>query len=203
MRCFYLQNECEPHYRTTDSVLTIISQHIWIKIGIVLGIIIIFEKFRTGMSCIWICMSSQQIDDFRLLNSGSVTGWGGWSAVQRWSRLWSPHSASGAGWCTCSFASPACLRIVCSAIWPKEGSRTFRYDEVLLGVFVSQPSPFYAQETQYTTSFLLGPWRVVSYCNISFALLQRTKSLLWPFWPYSMPGSCRTVPAVPDLLAMP
>jgi len=44
----------------------------------------------------------------------------------------------------------------------KEGSRTFGFDEVLLGVFVSQPSPCCAQETQHPASFLLGPRRVVS-----------------------------------------
>jgi hypothetical protein len=44
----------------------------------------------------------------------------------------------------------------------KEGSRAFGYDEALPGVFVSQPSPFYAQETQHPASSLLGPRRVVS-----------------------------------------
>jgi hypothetical protein len=44
----------------------------------------------------------------------------------------------------------------------KEGSRTFGYDEALPGVFVSQPSPCYAQETQHPASSLLGPRRVIS-----------------------------------------
>ena len=44
----------------------------------------------------------------------------------------------------------------------KEGSRTFGFDEALLGVFVSQPSAFCAQETQHPASSLLGPWWVVS-----------------------------------------
>jgi hypothetical protein len=44
----------------------------------------------------------------------------------------------------------------------KEGSRAFGYDEALPGVFVSQPSPFYAPETQHPASSLLGPRRVVS-----------------------------------------
>jgi len=93
----------------------IISQHIWIKIGIVLGILLI-EKFRTGKGCIRKHISGRQIDDLRRLNSGSVSGWGGWRAGQWWSWLWSPRSAS-VGWrCTCSFASPACLRILCGAI---------------------------------------------------------------------------------------
>ena len=39
----------------------------------------------------------------------------------------------------------------------KEGSRAFGYDEALPGVFVSQPSPVCAQETQHPASSLLGP----------------------------------------------
>jgi hypothetical protein len=44
----------------------------------------------------------------------------------------------------------------------KEGSRTVGYDEALPGVFVSQPSPVYAQESQHPASFLLGPRCMVS-----------------------------------------
>jgi hypothetical protein len=44
----------------------------------------------------------------------------------------------------------------------KEGSRAFGYNEALPGVFVSQPSPIYAQETQHPASSLLGPRCVVS-----------------------------------------
>jgi hypothetical protein len=44
----------------------------------------------------------------------------------------------------------------------KEGSQTFGFDEALPGVFVSQPSPFYAQETQHPASSLLGPRGMVS-----------------------------------------
>ena len=68
------------------------------------------------------CLSVQQIDDLRRLNSGNVTGWGGWHAVLWGSRLWIPLSAS-VGWsCTCSFASPASLRIVCGAIWARKAA---------------------------------------------------------------------------------
>jgi len=63
-----------------------------------------------------ISISGRQIDHFTRLRSGDVTGWGGWRARRRWSQLWSPHSASGGGRCTCSFTSPACLRILCGAI---------------------------------------------------------------------------------------
>jgi len=38
----------------------------------------------------------------------------------------------------------------------------FGYDEALHGVFVSQPSPFNAQEIQHPASSLLRPRRVVS-----------------------------------------
>ena len=80
-----------------------------------LGFLII-DEFPTGKSCIRIRISGGQFDDLRELNSGSVTGWGGRCAGQWWSRLRSRLSAL-VGWrCTCSFASPACLRILCGAI---------------------------------------------------------------------------------------
>jgi len=85
----------------------------------------------------------------------------------------------------------------------KEGSWTFSVNEALPGVFVLQPSPFSPLETQHPASFLLRPWRVVSLWDISFPQLRRAKSHLWPFWPYSTPGACRTFQAVPDLLALP
>jgi hypothetical protein len=44
----------------------------------------------------------------------------------------------------------------------QEGSLSFGFDDALLGVFVSQPSPCYIQETQHPASCLLRPWRVVS-----------------------------------------
>jgi len=64
-----------------------------------------------------------QIDESRRLNSGSVTSWGGWRAGQWWSRLWSQLSAS-VGWrCICSFASPACWQILCSAMVARKAAR--------------------------------------------------------------------------------
>jgi len=65
-------------------------------------------------------ISGQQIDDFRWLSSRSVTGWGGWCAGRRWSRLWSRLSVSGGWRCTCSFASPAYLWVLCGAISPRK-----------------------------------------------------------------------------------
>jgi len=85
----------------------------------------------------------------------------------------------------------------------KHGIQTWGFDESQPGVFVSLPSPFYAQETQHPASSLLRPQREVSWFDISFPWLRHVNTLPWPFWPYSRSGACRTVPAVPDLLALP
>jgi len=68
-------------------------------------------------------ISGGQSYNMRRLNFRSGTGWGWWRSGQWRSRLWSPLSAS-VGWrCTWSFASPACLRILSSAIlaWTAAG----------------------------------------------------------------------------------
>jgi hypothetical protein len=44
----------------------------------------------------------------------------------------------------------------------KEGIQTFGNDEALLGVLVSQPSPFYDQQTQHPASSLHAPRHVIS-----------------------------------------
>jgi hypothetical protein len=44
----------------------------------------------------------------------------------------------------------------------KEGCQICGVGETLLGVFESQPSPFYAQDTKHPASALPRPWRVVS-----------------------------------------
>jgi len=78
---------------------------------------LIIEKFRTGKSCIRIRISGGQIDDLRRLNSGGVTGWGGWRAGQWWSRLWSRLSEL-VGWrCTCSIGSPGVCRFFAVPFW--------------------------------------------------------------------------------------
>jgi len=64
----------------------------------------------------------RKIEDFRLLSSGRVPGWGGWPAGRRWSWDWSPHSVSGGGRCTCSCASPSCLRIRCGGILARQAA---------------------------------------------------------------------------------
>jgi len=63
-----------------------------------------------------ICLSWGQINYLRRLNFRSVSRWGGWRAGQWLSRLWSRLSASVGSRCTCSSASPACLRILCGAV---------------------------------------------------------------------------------------
>ena len=63
-----------------------------------------------------ICLSRRQIDNFSRLCSGSVTSRGGRCPGRMRSRLWNPLSALGGWRCTCSFAPPACLRIILSAI---------------------------------------------------------------------------------------
>jgi len=87
--------------------------------------------------------------------------------------------------------------------WYKEGICPFDFDEALPGVLLLPPSPFYALETQHPVSSLLRLRCEVSSSDTVFPLLQPVKTCLWPFWAYLMPGTCRTDPAVPDLLALP
>jgi len=68
---------------------------------------------------------------------------------------------------------------------------------------LSQTSPVYVQETKHPASSLLGPWHVVSWSDIVCPPLPHTETHLWPFWPYSMPGACWTVPALHYLFALP
>jgi len=85
----------------------------------------------------------------------------------------------------------------------KKGSRLFDFREPLPGVFRSQPSHCSAREIHHPPSSLLGLRREVSWLVVAFPPLQRVKTLLWPFWPYSRQVTCRTVQAVPDLLVFP
>jgi len=210
IRCSGLQNGCQLHYNTADSVLTsgcsFISQHIWIKICIVLAILgrcIKSEPFSSGMRCMWIHISGRQIDGLGTMSSGMVTIWGRWRFGQRWRRLWSRLSAL-VGWkCAWSFVSQSCLRILCSAIWARKASGRVVLTKHSRVSFQSQQSPFHAQEAKHPASSLDGYRRKVSWSGIVFPLLWLTKTLHWPFSQYSRPGACRTVPAVPDLLALP
>jgi len=138
--CSGLQNGCQLHYHTADSVLTsgcsFIRQHIWIEICIALDILgryIERKWFSTGKKCIWMRISWWQIDDFESMSSGCIAGWGGLCSGQRcrqlWRWLWSLLSAS-VGWRNSwSLASPACLRIFCRAIWARKASWLLVFDE--------------------------------------------------------------------------
>jgi len=85
----------------------------------------------------------------------------------------------------------------------KERSHLSDFPEVWPGVFPSQPSHVYAQETQLPVSSLRRLQPEVPWLEIGFPLLQSAKTPLWPLWPYSKPGTCQTVLAVPNLLALP
>jgi len=69
-----------------------------------------------------ISIFERQIEDLRTLSGRSVTGWGGWRAGQRWSRLSSPLSALVGRRRIRSFACPACLRILCGAILARQAA---------------------------------------------------------------------------------
>jgi len=84
-----------------------------------------------------------------------------------------------------------------------EGSRPVDFYEPLLDDFLSKPSPFACPRDStpcYFSSWTSARGFLISCCVFSIAA---RKNPLWPFWPYSRPGACWTVPAVPDLLASP
>jgi len=82
----------------------------------ILGRCIKSKKFSTGKRWMWIPISGCQIDELGTLRSGIVTGWGDKHSGKRCCWLQSRLSASVGCGCTCSFASPACLRMLRSAI---------------------------------------------------------------------------------------
>ena len=101
----------------------------------------------------------------------------------------------------CLFASSVSGdSVVCH--FGKEGSCPCDVNEQYPGVFLSQLSHFYAPETPLTACSLLGLRHKVSLSGIAFFLLHHAKTLLWPFWPYSIQGACQTVLAVPYLFAL-
>jgi len=85
----------------------------------------------------------------------------------------------------------------------KEGIRPSGFDEASPGVILSQHSPVYAPDTQHPTVGFLALRCDVSGSDNAFPLLRPLKTCHWPFRPYSRRDACRTVPAVPDLLALP
>jgi hypothetical protein len=82
-----------------------------------------------------------------------------------------------------------------------EDSCPFDFYKLLQGVFLSQHSPFHAQETQLLTSSHLGLQREVFELVVAFPQIRCVKILLWPVWPYIRQDACRTVLDVPDLFA--
>jgi len=83
-----------------------------------------------------------------------------------------------------------------------DGSHPCGFDEAQLGFFPSQSSPVYAQDTQlpaYTLPILRCE---VWWLGVAFLPLQPVDTPLRPVWPYSRRGTCQTVLAVPDLLAL-
>ena len=153
-------------------------------------------------------ISGQQIDDVRRLNSGSVTGWGGWRAGQRWSWLWSWLSAS-VGWrCTCFFASPPSLRILCGAIFARKAAGRLVLTKpcwvsLYRSLYLFMPSNLYTPHLLFSD---LGVWfldevfRFV-YCGTRKALfgdfghIQRQAHVgLFQLYPTSLPcHSCRHI----------
>jgi len=85
----------------------------------------------------------------------------------------------------------------------KDDSPLFDFPQPLPCVFLSQPAPCYACETQHPTSSLPELRHVVSALVVACPHLRRAKTLLHPFWPYSRQDASRTVQAVPDLLVLP
>ena len=85
----------------------------------------------------------------------------------------------------------------------KEGSHQVNCHEPEPGVMLLRPYHWYAQETQLPASSLCEHHCEVCLSNNAFPLLWGAKTLVWPFWPYSMQGACWTVLAVPDLLTLP
>jgi len=85
----------------------------------------------------------------------------------------------------------------------KQGSSPFDLHKPMSGVVISQLSSFYAEEIQEPGSSLLGLLHEVFSSGVAFPLSRPAKTLRWPFWPYSREGASLSVPAVPDLLALP
>jgi len=180
------------------------TQQIWNKIFIalaILGICIMIEKLSVRMQRMFIHTPGWHTIYFITFMCISVTWWCRRQSGRRWqSRWWCCQSCwRSAG----SFAPPICWWILRCAIVGKEGSHPCDLYTLLLGVFLSQHSPFYVQETQLLASSLLRLRCEVSPLVVEFPQLRHAKSPLGPFWPHSRQGACQTVLAVPDLLASP
>jgi hypothetical protein len=67
----------------------------------------------------------------------------------------------------------------------QQGTWAFGFDAACPGVFLSQPSPCYAQETENHTAAHGGTWLKVSRVGIVFPSLRCVKTLLWQYSPCS------------------
>jgi len=97
-----------------------------------------------------------------------------------------------------------CLQYIFLMLWchfGEEGICLGGFDNAFPGVFLLQPSPFYAQKTQLPTSSLFGLQCEISCSVIAFTLLQRRKTLLWPFWPIQYQTHVRLFQLYPSSLA--
>jgi len=120
-RC--LQNGCQLHYHTADSVLTsgcsCICQQIWIKIFIALAILgrcIKIEIFSARKRSVYIHISGWHTIEFRGINCLSITGWHRWRSGQMWHCVWCRLSELLWWRCTHALAPPAYLGILCCDI---------------------------------------------------------------------------------------
>ena len=101
-----------------------------------------------------------------------------------------------------AFGCPACLWIIHGAIVARKAARhlilTKHYRVSLyhnLHLFVPR-----GLNTPLLFFLDLGVWFAYEIFRSS---IEPREKPFWSFWPYSTPGACRTVPAVPNLLALP
>jgi hypothetical protein len=150
----------------------------------ILGRCIKRNKFSPAKWWMWICLSSQQIDDLGILTSRNVTSSGGWHFVQTLYLLWSELSEIVGSWCTCSFASLSGLGIVCSAIvaekcsgcvvWTKYSQGYFYFTLHLVmprnlntpGLLFSDCSAWYLEHEFHFRSCCVWKPSFVHYCHI-------------------------------------
>jgi len=122
-----LQNGCQLHYHTADSVLSsgcsFISQQIWIKIFIMLGIIgicIKIENLSAGKRTMYIQISGWHTIDFGCLSTLIVSGWHRWRSGLMWHQFRCQLSESLWWMCTRASVPPVCMGILCGAIVARE-----------------------------------------------------------------------------------
>jgi len=108
-------------------------------------------------------------------------------------------SALGGGAFTNPFASPACLRMPLWCILAMKAAGTFGYDEAVAGCLCARQ--FYARKDNNPLCLLSDQRRVVSLEIFRSSIARTEKAFFGLLGHIQCPGACRTVPAVPDLLA--